>query len=146
VAHHGDLGIDDGLDHRDPLAPALELHGPGPGPDQGGGVAHRVLDRDVVAEPRQVADDQRPAGVIVTGLPRRQAAGHGRRVVHQVVDGDLERVGVAEHDHRHGVADEDQIGTAVGDQAGAGRVVGGDHDEGVGTGTHLGGAHGGDRQ
>ena len=26
VAHHRDLGVDDGLDHRHPLAAALELH------------------------------------------------------------------------------------------------------------------------
>ena len=47
VAHHRDLGVDDRLDHREPLAAALELHGLGAGPDQLGGVAHRVLDRVV---------------------------------------------------------------------------------------------------
>ena len=45
VAHHGDLGVDDGLDDRHPLGAALELHRLGAGPDEGGGVAHGVVGR-----------------------------------------------------------------------------------------------------
>ena len=36
VAHHRDLGVDDRLDHRQPLAAALELHALGAGPDRAG--------------------------------------------------------------------------------------------------------------
>ena len=42
VAHHRDLGVDERLDHRQPLAAALELHGLGAGPDELGGVVDRV--------------------------------------------------------------------------------------------------------
>ncbi len=45
VAHHRDLGVDERLDHRQALAPALELHGLGSGPDQLGRVAHGVARR-----------------------------------------------------------------------------------------------------
>ena len=44
VSHHRDLGVDDRLDHREPLAPALELHRLRAGADERRGVAHRVLD------------------------------------------------------------------------------------------------------
>ncbi len=67
------------------LRAALELHGLGAGPDEPGGVDHRVLDRHVVAEPREVGHDQR----------RRLGPGDGRRVVDHVVDGHLEGVLVA---------------------------------------------------
>ena len=43
VAHHRDLGVDDGLDHRQPLAAALQLHRLGAGPDEGGGVADGLV-------------------------------------------------------------------------------------------------------
>ena len=99
MAHHRHLGVDEGLHHVDPLAAPLQLHRLGPGPDQSGGVAHRVLDRDVVAHPRHVAHDQRP------GL----GPGHGGDVVGHVVDGDLQSVVVAEDDHGEAVADEDDV-------------------------------------
>ena len=57
------------------------------------------------------------------GAPRDD----GARVVEHVVDGDAERVGIAEDDHAEGVADEDDVGAGgVGDLR-AGIVVGGDH-------------------
>ena len=87
---------------------------------------------EVVAEPRQVAHDQRAAGALAGGHPRRQAPGDGGGVVGHVVDGDLEGVVVAEHDHGEGVADQDQVGPAVGHHPGAGGVVGGDHHQGFG--------------
>jgi len=99
VAHDRDLGVEDGLDHGQALATALELDRAGAGPDQLGGVLHGLLRRDVVAHPRQVAHDQR-AG---------PGPGHRGGVVGQVVDGHLEGVLVAEHDHGDRVADQDQV-------------------------------------
>ena len=119
VAHHRDLGVDDGLDHRQALAPALELHGLGAGPDERGGVADGVLDRGgVVAQPRQVADDERlwPRD----RAPRTPGPGDGGGVVGHVVDGDLEGVVVAEHHHGDGVADEDQVDAGLVGHPGAG--------------------------
>ena len=128
VAHHGDLGVDEGLDHRQALAPALELHGLGAGPDELGAVADRLDRGRVVAHPRQVGDDQR-LGAVVARRGRAQAAGDGTGVVGQVVDRDLERVLVAEHDHGHRVAHQDQVDPGLVGHAGTRGVVGRDHDE-----------------
>ena len=87
-----------------------------------------VVGGDVVAHPRQVGDDERLLGLAV-GRRRRQAPGDGAGVVGQVVDGDLQGVVVAEHDHGDGVADEDQVDAGLVGHAGAGRVVGRDHHE-----------------
>ena len=87
---------------------------------------------EVVAEPGQVADDERAAGALDGGHPGVEAPGHGRGVMRHVVDGDLEGVVVAEHDHGEGVADQDQVGPTVGHHPGAGGVVGGDHHQGIG--------------
>ena len=119
VPHHRDLGLDDRIDHRHPLATSLQLHGLSPGPDEGGRVAHGVLDRDVVAEPREIAHDHRT----------RSGAGHRPNVVGHVVHGDLQRVVVAEHDHGHRVADQDEVDAALVGDAGTGRVVRGHHHE-----------------
>jgi hypothetical protein len=51
--------------------------------------------------------------------------GHGRSLV-------------AEHDHGGGVADEDHLDAGVFGEARAGRVVGGDHDDGVAALLHRG--------
>ena len=77
------------------------------------------LRRHVVAHPREIADDQR----------FRSRPGDRRDVVGHVVDRELQRVVVAEHDHRDGVADEDDVGAAVVDHARRRRVVRGHHDE-----------------
>ena len=76
VAHHRDLGVDDRLDHRHPLAAAFELHGLRAGSDERRRVAHRVVDRHVVAHPRQVTDDER---VRLASARRRRRGGPCRR-------------------------------------------------------------------
>src|SRR4029450_9177756 len=65
---------------RPALAAALELHRLGPCPHQGGGVAHGVVHRRVVAHPRQVAHHQRPGplGGGVGEPPAHGAGGGGR--------------------------------------------------------------------
>ena len=119
VAHDGHLGVDDGLDHVDALAATLELHGLGTSADQHRGVPHRVLDGRVVAHPRHVADDQRP------GLGPR----HGTDVVRHVVDGDLQRVVIAEDDHGHAVPDENDVDARLVGDAGSRRVIRRHHHE-----------------
>ena len=128
VSHHGDLGVDDRLDHRQPLAAALELHALRPGPDELGGVLHGLDLGGVVAHPRQVGDDER-LRLDALRCRARQATGHGRGVVGEVVDGDLQGVVVAEHDHGDGVTDEDQVHPRLVGHPRAGRVVGRDHHE-----------------
>ena len=119
VAHDGDLGVEDGRDRVEPLAPAFELHRAGAGADERGGVVHGLVAAHVVAEPRQIADDQRA----------RLRAGDRADVVHHVVDRHLQRVVVAEHDHGDGVADEDHVDPGGVDHAGRRRVVRRDHHE-----------------
>ena len=63
MAHDRDLGIEDGLDHWNPLLPTLELYGFGATlPDQSPGVAHRVLGSGVKAQPGHIDHDQRRRG------------------------------------------------------------------------------------
>ena len=131
VAHHRDLGVDQCPHHGRPDGATLELDAPGAGPDQGGGVADGVGHVDVVAEPRQVADDQRP----------RLGTGHGGHVVGHVGDGHLQGVLVAEDDIGHRVAHEDHVDAGGIDDAGAGGVVGGDHHQGLVAVADLAGAH-----
>ena len=50
-------------------------------------------------------------------------------VAGHVVDGDLEGVVVAEDDHGHRVAHEDDVDAGLVGDAGGGRVVGGDHHQ-----------------
>ncbi len=72
VRHHGNLGLDHGLDRRGHLLPALQLHrltarllqDPSRRTD-------RLPARDLVAEERQVGHDQRPA-------PRERPSRRGR--------------------------------------------------------------------
>ena len=59
MAHDGDLGVEQRLDHREALLAAFELDGGGAGADQAGGVAHGIGHTDVVAQPGQVGDDHR---------------------------------------------------------------------------------------
>ena len=99
VAHHGDLGVEDRVHRVEALAAAFELHRAGAGAHELRGVADGLLARHVVAHPRQVADDQRA----------RLGARDRADVVRHVVGGDVQRVVVAEHDHRDGVADEDHV-------------------------------------
>ena len=119
MAHDRDLGVDEGLDHRDALTTALELDALGTGPDECRGVAHRVLDRDVVAEPRHVGDDQR----------RGRGPGHRCRVMRHIGHRDLQGVVVAEHDHGDGIADQDEIDAGGIGHARTRCVIGGDHHQ-----------------
>ena len=71
------------------------------------------------AHPGQVAHDQ------TIGLSASNSTG----VMGNVVDGYLQRVVVAEHDHRDRVTDENHVDTGVACRSCAGRVVRGQHDQ-----------------
>ena len=120
VAHDRDFGPDDRLDGREAGPAALELHGLRAGADEGGGVAHRVIGREVVAHPRHVAQDQ----------AARLGPGHRRGVVRHDVDVDVQRVLVAEHVVGHRVADQDDVGAGFGHDPRTRLVVGRDHHDG----------------
>jgi hypothetical protein len=129
VAHHRDLGVDQGLDDRQALAAAFQLHGLGTGPDERRRVADGLVDRGVVAHPGQVAHDEWRRAV---GGRGGEAPPDGGRVVGDVVDAHLQGVVVAQDHHRHGVADQDHVDAGGMRLARAGGVVGGDHDQGRG--------------
>ena len=86
---------------------ALELHRPGPGPYQVGGVAHRLFGDEVVAHPRHVPHHE--AG--------RPGAGHGRGADGPSRPGSTCMVHVAEHGVGHRVPDQDHVDTGLGDDA-----------------------------
>ena len=110
-----------------PLAAALQLDRLGAGPDQDGGVADGVVAGRVVAHPRQVADHERARAP--RRSRRRRPRLHRRGVVGHVVHGHVQRVVVAQDHHGERVADEDQVDAGGVRLPGAGRVVGGHHDQ-----------------
>ena len=59
VAHHRDLGVEDRLHRVDALAAAFELHRARTGAHERRRVVHGLLAVHVIAEPRQVGDDER---------------------------------------------------------------------------------------
>ena len=128
MAHHRDAGAHDrprAVGHR---AATLELDG----------VAAGLLDEAVrgadglrvgrlVGAERQVADEQR----------RLEAAPDRRREHQQLLDGDRDRVLVAEHVVGGRVADEHDVDAGLLDDDGARVVVRGDHDDRLAERTHL---------
>ena len=119
MAHHRDLGVEDRVHRVDALAPTFELHRRRSGAHEPRGVGDGLLAREVVAHPRQVGDDERAR------LRARDRTG----VVRHVVDRDVQRVVVAEHDHRDRVAHEDHVDARGVDRSCRGCVVRGDHHQ-----------------
>ena len=88
MADDGNFGIGEGADELD--ARAFDLDGFGAGLlDEADGVGDALGDRAVIAAEGHVGHDERAA----------HGAAHGARVVEHLVDGDGERVFVAEDDH-----------------------------------------------
>ena len=127
VSHDRDLGVDDLLDHRKPFTAALKLHRVRASPHQLSGIAHGFLRRHVIAHPRQVTHD------VAVGL----GPSDRRRVMGHIVDRDLQRVVVAQHDHGERVTDQDEVGASLACDSSARSVIRGDHDERIATVTHL---------
>jgi hypothetical protein len=119
VAHDGDLGVEQRLDHREPATASLQLHRLGAHPYEGGGVGHRVGRAQVVGEPGKVGHDE------------RAGAGpcHRGDVVRHLGDRHGEGVVVAEDDHGHRVADEDHVDAGLVEDPGAREVVGRHHHD-----------------
>src|SRR5664280_2366473 len=91
------------------------------GANQRAGVSHAVGPVHVIAEPRHVRDDVGP----------RLGRAHRANVVAHLFNGDVQRVGVSEHDVRHRVTDQDEVDAGLVDVASARLVVGGHHHERV---------------
>ena len=127
VAHDRDLGVEQRLDHGQTLTASFELDALGAGANEDGRVAHRVLDRHVVAHPGQIADDEGP----------RLGARHRSGVMGDVVDRDLQGVVVAQHHHGHRITHEDHVGACGVDHTCPGGVVCGEHHERLSTEARL---------
>ena len=109
MAHHGNIGVDDGLDGGRHLAAPFELDG----------LAIRLLEnsagrfeclprRDLIAEKRQIGDDERSPG----------RPGHHLGVVDDLVDRDAQgRFPALDHCPER-VADQDAIDAGRVEQAG----------------------------
>ena len=69
VAHHRDLGVEDRAHRVEPLAATLELHRAGAGADQPRRVGDGLGGGHVVAEPGQVADDERAVADVRATAP-----------------------------------------------------------------------------
>ena len=128
VAHHRHAGVDDRLRALDRDPAALELDD----------VAARLLDvprrgldrllvRALVGAERQVAHQERRA------QPAANGAGEDEHLVQAHRGGGR----VAEHGHRRGVADQDQIHPGLLGDFGRREVVGRDHHDRLGVELHL---------
>ena len=99
VPHHGDPGADDRPRAGDHGPGTLELDRIGPGLlDEADRVRERRLVGDLERAERHVGDDQRPRAPRVTA-----------RVSISISSIDAAPSVVPEHDHRRGVADEDEL-------------------------------------
>ena len=110
VPHHGDARTHEAVDHRQGLRfPALQLHGGGGAVLQhlsGGG--HGLVHAALVAEERQVRDDQR---LLIAGA--LQPSAHGPGVHHHFLQGDWKRGGMPQHHHGQGIAHQDRVRAGV---------------------------------
>ena len=129
VAHDRDPGADDRAHAGEHRPSALELHGVGARLlDEADRVPQRVLVRDLERAEGHVRDDERPT------RPARDGARQHQHLVHRGRDGRV----VAEHGHRRGVADEDEVDARLVGEAPSRRVVGGHHDDPLRAQLHLG--------
>jgi hypothetical protein len=129
VPHHRDPGRDDRLHARERRPGALELDDVRAALlDEADSGFDRLLVGDVVAPEGEVADNERPLRRTRDGACQEQHLVHGRG------DGAV----VTEHDHRGGVADEDEIDARVLGEPRPRRVVRGDHDDLLAVALHRG--------
>ena len=121
MAHHRNLGVEDGADRRRPAcAPPSSLTASAPvSAHQARRVAQGILGAEVVGHPGHVHDQQRPAA----------CAPDGPAVVDHLVQGDRQRALVAQHDVAQRIADEHRVDAAASAASVAGDVVGGQHHQ-----------------
>ena len=137
VAHHRDAGADDRPGALDRDAAGLQLDHLAAGLlDQPLGALDGQLVARLVAAHRHVADHQR----------RLQAAAHGFAEDDHLLHRDRLGAGVAEHDHRRRVADQDDVDAGRLGHRRRGVVVGGDHHDRFAVRLHLGQARQVDRR
>ena len=84
VSHHRDLGVDECPHHGHTVSPALELDAVRPRANENRRVANGVRFADVITHPRKIRDD---VGV-------RCGGGHGAHVMSDLVNGDVQGVGL----------------------------------------------------
>ena len=113
VAADGDAGVGDLFDFFRLTDAAFELHGVGPGFDEQLGIGQGHL-RRFVAVDRKVADDD--------GFCLR--AGDGGGVMEHVRHGDVGGIGIAEHDHTEGVANQQEVDAGFIEKSGSRIVIG----------------------
>ena len=120
MRHHADVRVGDRAHARDHPSGAFELDDVRAAfLDEADRVADRLLVGDLVRAERQVADHERPL----------RAAGHRARQEDHLVERHRHGRLVAEHHHRRGVADEDQLDAGLVRKPARGRVVRGDHHD-----------------
>ena len=126
MADDGNLGVDEGADQFD--ARALDLDGFRAGLlDEANGVGNGIGDGAVIAAEGHVGDDERAA----------HGAAHSAGMVEHLVDGDGERVFVAENDHGERVANEDEVDAGLIGETRGGIVVGGERGDGLAPGASF---------
>ena len=120
VAHHGDIRLDQGLDGGRHLAAPFELDGLAIRLlENSPGGADRLPRRDLIAEKRQVGDDQRTPG----------RPGDHLGVVDDLVDRDAQGRFPALNDRPQRVADQQAIDAGRVEQPGGREVVGRQHGD-----------------
>jgi hypothetical protein len=114
VAGDGDFGVDDAADHVGTLFSAFDLDGFGSAfLDKAGGIAHGLVDSQVVGAVGHVGDQE-----CVLHSPAR-----GSGVVQHLIDRDRKRVFISEHGLGERVADEDHVDAGFVNQTRAGIIV-----------------------
>src|SRR6266566_7174936 len=128
MAHDTDAGAADGANAGEGRPRAFELDHVGAALlEEADRVVDGVVVRGLVGAEGHVPDDQGPFG------RTRDRAGQEQHLVESYRQSRV----VAEDDHRCGVADEDQVESGRVREPGAGRVVGGDHDDLLAASLHL---------
>jgi len=121
VADYGDARLDNVADGVGHPAATFELDRVGAGfLHEASGVLDGPLYRDVVGHEGHIPDQHSPL----------QAALDRAGVVEQLVHGDGDGVGIAQHDVGRAVAHQYRVDARRVDDTGGGGVVGGDHGDG----------------
>ena len=118
VADDGDSVGDNGLEHPEDFAAALDFHKVRTGLAEEAGVFHREFRRGAT-----------PCGKIGSDECFFRPTGYGTRVVNHVGHGHLGGVGLAEDDHAERIADEQKIEPTAIEQTRGRVVVGGQPGE-----------------
>ena len=120
MAHYRNLRIDERFNLGDAFTATFKLDSARAGTNEFRCISQCVLDRHVIAHPRQVTHDE----LFWIG------SGDGCGVVRHDIDGDRKGVAVPEHDHRQRIANQDHVGVGFANHAGRRVIRRGDHHDG----------------